>query len=151
MDEILIQKFLEKQQVEEENLENLETNLEMTKNDSESKEKNYKRMNELDELVYAMEDLNLSEHKLNVFMNKGEIGGSQEKFERSTSIKEEWQEPEKDEKNFTNKAKMNNDFIKQYHSSDKLKFMPNRLPTGDIGTQFLDLDCKRDPENSLDL
>lgn len=61
-------------------------------------------MNELDELVYSMEDLNLSE-ELKVFTNKGETGGHQGKFEASTSMKEEWQEPEKDDKNFANKAK----------------------------------------------
>lgn len=49
------------------------------------------------------------------------------------------------------KQKKNNDFTKHYHNSDKSKFMPNRLPTGDIGAQFLDLECKRDPEDSLDL
>ena len=29
--------------------------------------------------------------------------------------------------------------------------MPNRLPTGDISIQFLNLECKRNSENSLDL
>jgi len=30
--------------------------------------------------------------------------------------------------------------------------MPNRLPTGDVGSiQFLDLNCKREPEIDLDL
>ncbi|KAG5607741.1 hypothetical protein H5410_029233, partial [Solanum commersonii] len=104
-------------------------------------------MNELDELVYAMEDLDLSKNELKVFMNKGETGGPQGEFEGSTSsVKEEWQEPETNDKNFANKAKKNQDFIKQFHNKDKAKFMSNRLPTGDIGTQFLDLDCKRDPE-----
>ncbi|KAG5629426.1 hypothetical protein H5410_001143 [Solanum commersonii] len=60
-------------------------------------------MNELDELVYAMEDLNLSEQEIKVFMNKGKTGEAQgkiEKFEEgdgSKSIKEEWQELEKNE------------------------------------------------------
>ncbi|KAG5601696.1 hypothetical protein H5410_033066 [Solanum commersonii] len=90
-------------------------------------------------------------------MNKGETGGPQgkiEKFEEgdgSKSIKEEWQEPEKNDENFANKAKKNKDFIKHYHNDDKSRFMPNRLPIGDIGTQFLDLDCKKDPETGLDL
>ena len=59
-------------------------------------------MNELDELVYSLEDLSLSE-KINVFMKKGETGGPQGRFEASTSMKEEWQEPE--DKIFANKVK----------------------------------------------
>lgn len=107
-------------------------------------------MNELDELVYSLEDLSLSEEK-KVLMNRGETEGPQGKFEASTSMKNEWQEPQNENKNFTNKTRRNDDFSKNYHNNDKSRFMPNRLPTGDIGVQFLDLECKRNSENSLDL
>jgi len=81
-------------------------------------------MNELDELVYALEDLDLSDQKLKVLMNKGDTRAPQGKFEigdGSKSIKEEILQQADSERKFAPKAKKNKDLMSQYHNNNKSK------------------------------
>lgn len=108
-------------------------------------------MNELDKLVYALEELDLNDRNYHVYTNKGDTRGPQGTFKTPKEEESTVDEPVR-RSSFLPRSKKWKDYNSQYHINSKAKFMPNRLLIGDAGAaQFLDLDCKREPKEFLDL
>lgn len=113
-------------------------------------------MNDLDEIIYALEDLkiedlNTEEQNYKILTNTGDTGGPQGNFrdpQSSTSVKMEGNIPKE---NFLNKSRKSKNYVSQYHDNIKAKYIPNRIPPGDAGTQLLNLDCKRESRELLEL
>lgn len=109
-------------------------------------------MNELDELVYVLEELDLNDQNYRVNMNKGDTGGRQGTFKARKEEESSFNKEHIPRSSFLPKSKKWKDYNSQYHINSKAKFIPNRLPVGDAGAaQFLDLDYKREPGEFLDL